>query len=248
VITYRSAGMRIAELWYDEPAPRADVDIVRHRQALAPPDASACRPFHTLVIDLDASEDELLAGFDKLVRKSLRHAEREGVVCEVCDPADRDRLREFRAAFDRFAAERGIAPLPWRNVERLFAAGQLELSVASVPGVVAPLVYHTELLVGSRVRLHQAVSPARGTELRNTAGRANRALVWFGIRRLKARGFRTYDLGGWYEGQDDARKLQINFFKEGFGGRVEVNYDAERLVTGRARVAAAVARLIGRRR
>lgn len=248
MIVYRSAGIRIAELWYDERAPGVNVDIVRHRQALAPPHGSACKPFHTLVLDLQPSEDELFARFDRSVRQSLRHAERDGIVCAVCDAADRERLERFRAVYDRFAAERELAPLAWRNVERLVAGGQLELSVATVPGVDEPVVYHAELVVGSRVRLHYSVSPPVGQdELRTAAGRANRALVWFGIRRFKARGLRTYDFGGWYEGTDDAKKLQINRFKEAFGGRIEVDYDAERLVSGRARIAVAVARLIGRR-
>ncbi len=49
--------------------------------------------------------------------------------------------------------------------------------------------------------------------------------------RFREMGFTTYDLGGWYSGQDDLEKLNINRFKEGFGGRVAPQYNTDHGVT-----------------
>ena len=53
------------------------------------------------------------------------------------------------------------------------------------------------------------------------------------------------DLGGWYSGQEDAEKLNVNKFKEGFGGRVAAQYNTDRGVTLKGVLAVQLRRAVG---
>ncbi len=55
-----------------------------------------------------------------------------------------------------------------------------------------------------------------------------------------------YDFGGWYEGREDEERLRINAFKESFGGTVAQGWNAERLITLKARIAFLLARKLRR--
>jgi hypothetical protein len=245
MIVYRSGGLRIAQVWFDEPDRHVRADIVRYTQVPAPPAGAAATPFSTLVVDLARGEDELLSAMRDETRYEIRRASREGIACAGGTPPDGDALERFREAYAPFAAARGLPPLPWAHVERLSAAGHLDLSWAARRAV--ELVFHVHVVVGGRARLLYSVSPGDDPAARRAAGRANRLLHWSDMLRFKGRGVALYDFGGWYEGKTDEKKLGINRFKASFGGRALREFNAERLVTARARVAAAVASLIGRR-
>jgi hypothetical protein len=167
----------------------------------------------------------------------------------VWDGSRRDMLDRFRETYEDFARSYCRPPLVWKDFERLMDARQFDLSCGSVAGV--DLVYHTHVVVGSRARLLDSISQpsARADPTsRKLVARTNCMLHWNDMLRFKARGLRTYDFGGWYEGTSDVKKLRINAFKKSFGGRVEQNYQAERLVTVRAHVGVAIAKLVGRRK
>ena len=53
---------------------------------------------------------------------------------------------------------------------------------------------------------------------------------------FKKQGYLVYDFNGWYAGIEDEKRLQINQFKEGFGGRVVHSYDCEEPLTLRGRL------------
>jgi lipid II:glycine glycyltransferase (peptidoglycan interpeptide bridge formation enzyme) len=90
--------------------------------------------------------------------------------------------------------------------------------------------------------LHSAsVLPSESdADLRAIIGRANRRLHWEDMVFFRSEGVATYDLGGWYIGQRDQRKLGINIFKEQFGGRVVQEYNCDLRLTSRAKVLARV--------
>ncbi len=250
MLSYRSRGLRIAEVWFDESDRDIDADIVRYVWALTPPIGAACTSLCTLVVDLGRTEDELLGSMKKETRRQIRHAsQKDSVACGASNAPVPDLLLRFRSAYDMFARQRKRLPLPWQRVERLVAANRFELSWAAFHGG-GELVFHSYAVVGNRARLLHSVStpgPAGDPAARNLVGRSNRLLHWNDIVRFKARGVATYDLGGWYAGSTDTKKLQINAFKEEFGGHVEKDYNAERLLTTKARVAVFVANLLGTR-
>lgn len=248
MIAYRSAGLRLAEVWFDETAD-LPADIVRYNQAPRVPPGAAGTPSYTLVVDLARSEGELLARMSKETRYEIRRAQKEPIACQGLEEPGTELLERFRAAFDAFARERRLGPLDARAVRLLAAARQLEISRATFREVGE--IFHSYVEVGGRARLLHSVSlpvASEDPELHRMKGRANRLLHWEDIRRFKARGMTTFDLGGWYDGTTDTKLLQINAFKESFGGRIEKNYNAEHLVTTRAKLAVIAARLIGRRR
>ena len=49
--------------------------------------------------------------------------------------------------------------------------------------------------------------------------------------RMKKRGIRYFDFGGWYPGKTDIQLLGINSFKESFGGEVVSDYECKRILT-----------------
>jgi hypothetical protein len=61
--------------------------------------------------------------------------------------------------------------------------------------------------------------------------------------RFKRAGVALFDLGGWYAGLEDKELLAINFFKEGFGGRIVKTFHCTRAETAKGRLYLAAARL-----
>jgi hypothetical protein len=53
-------------------------------------------------------------------------------------------------------------------------------------------------------------------------------------------GVPMYDLGGWYEGVTDSKRLSINRFKEEFGGTIVTEYNCVRGLSPLGRLAARV--------
>ena len=115
-------------------------------------------------------------------------------------------------------------------------AGVLRLGSMAHEGEV--VVWHSYLLIGSRVRLLHSASLFRGQApaRRGLIGRANWLLHWLEMQHFRGTGATLFDFGGWYEGQDDEEKLRVNEFKEGFGGTVRQEFDGVRALTllGRA--------------
>ena len=67
--------------------------------------------------------------------------------------------------------------------------------------------------------------------------RANRLLFWNDILHFQEQRLQTLDFGGWYPGQSDTRRLGINKFKEGFGGRRAKTYQCDRGCTLKGKAA-----------
>ncbi len=63
---------------------------------------------------------------------------------------------------------------------------------------------------------------------------------------FKRQGLACYDFGGWYAGTDDPIKLGINKFKEEFGGEKVHQYNCEKGVTLKGKLALAIKWLITR--
>ena len=64
-----------------------------------------------------------------------------------------------------------------------------------------------------------------GKEEVNLVSCAYKAIIWEAIKRAKERGCKIFDMGGYYAGGDKSDpRYRINFFKEGFGGKLVVFY------------------------
>jgi hypothetical protein len=179
------------------------------------------RSFQTKVIDLTASEDEIFGQFSKNTQYKIRRARRDGVICHFDgDPA------LFRRLYNQVAKDQGRWPIPPGRIE---AAGtEACVSYALLDDTV--LVMHCTLIDRAQRRARLWYSCSRyvvedKSEIRNTIGRANRLLHFEDMRHLKGRRLAIYDFGGYSADQTDRKKMAINAFKDGFGGRLLVESD-----------------------
>jgi hypothetical protein len=178
--------------------------------------------FQTKVIDLTASEDWIFGQFRKNTRYGIRRARRDGVTCHF----DGDPVT-FRRFYNQFARGRGLRPIPSGLIES--AVAEVCLSYARLDDGV--LVMHCTLADRTlrRGRLWYSCSCHTledSLEVRNTVGRANRLLHFEDMRYFKRQKLAIYDFGGYSADQTDRKRMAINAFKDGFGGRlvVEANY------------------------
>ena len=215
----RRAWPRVEEFWFDEPLPERGVDVACLMQRSTVPPTPGATDKHTLVIDLTQSDEQLLAKMKAGTRYEIRRAQTKDAL-EFRPPGrpDDKTLHEFHIFLARFTADKGRPPASREYLRAAAAAGVLRLSALLNEGEV--VVWHSYLLIGHRARLRHSASLFRGQDnaRRNLMGRANRLLHWLDMRALRDQGATLYDFGGWYASLDDADKLRINQFKEGFGG------------------------------
>jgi peptidoglycan pentaglycine glycine transferase (the first glycine) len=181
-----------------------------HRRAL--------NPSTTVLIDLQKTEEEILAAMHSKTRYNIRLAERHGVSVRVGSmEGDRDAffhlLRETSSR-DAFTAQ----PEPYlrKMMDALEPTGCLRLRLAEYEG--RPIAGSMEIVFGDTVTyLHGASS----SEARNVM--APFALHWSAIQTAKREGFHSYDF--WGCNPTDTSSIDykpswqgITRFKEGFGG------------------------------
>jgi hypothetical protein len=226
MITYTNRGVRIAEIFFDEPATAPRVDVVRYQQSPEERPGTAAEEFHTIELDLTVPADQVLAQMHSGMRQRVRRALKEPLTYE--HSTDMAALERFLAFWEQFAAVKKLAPANRIRLTSLCRAGLLDLArVRDEFGDV--LVWHVYMKTHGRARLIHSASLFRGLEStdRNRISLANVFLHWHDIVRLQADGIAIYDLGGWYAGQTDAALLNINKFKEGFGGRIVRTYNVD---------------------
>jgi hypothetical protein len=232
----------IDEVWSDSEITDPNADIIQRHQIAQPPPGSVTQIFHTLVIDLTMSEETLWNGLKKTVRQNIRRAEREYVHVALDKQSDRAAMGAFERAYERLQARKSIYPL---NKERLLAfakRGRLNLSISETEGGET-LSWHGYFVQDETARLLYSVtniSQDDGPDRRAFIGRANQLHHWQDILQFRARGCRFLDLCGWYAGSTNRALLQINSFKEGFGGHIETGYNAIIPLTLKGRIAIAV--------
>jgi len=230
MITYRSKGIHIAEVWFDEIAPASGIDVVLFLQYSRPVKGSIWREKCTLIVDLKSKPEEIFNTFNKDTRKDIRRArDKDQIICESQSARDIPTFDNFFSSYNRFAIQKKLPTLKRSRMEAYAFSGSLDLSVARAPdGQV--LVWHSYLLACNRARGLYAGSllrESKDSDRRNLIGRANRYLHWEDMLRFKEAGVEYYDFGGWYAGHKDEALLNINRYKEEFGTKKIYEYDCE---------------------
>jgi hypothetical protein len=248
MITYKSRFLMRAEVWFDnEPTKTArPVDwILYNLRSCALPGAQS-RSFYTLLIDLSQSQEQLWAQLSEDTAYKIRRArDRDKIICRLCDPRDPVVMNGFEQMYNAFAAIKGLLPLNRARLERLAAAGVLDISAAK-DSQGSILVYHANYRDERRATQLETPSLYRllsQSAARNFSGRANRYLTWSNILRYKQEGLKSFDFGGWHLGSD-SEMLSINDFKRGFGGQVVREYQCEQIVTLKGWVVLNAAKLL----
>ncbi|CAN5420935.1 hypothetical protein BH18ACI2_BH18ACI2_24710 [soil metagenome] len=234
MITYQKKFISIAEAWFGEEPTASGVDVVRCFQRAAPMSDALCREFHTILIELTQEPDELLAHMKRDNRYEIRRAlTTDNLIYECWDANQSAMLAQFSDSYDEFAALKSLPKLDRRWLSLMADTGGLTLTTVK-ESAGDSLIWHVYYRSGSRATLLYSVSPspfANNSAERNRRGRANRFHHWRDMLKFREEGATLYDLGGWYAGVEDRHRLNINRFKEEFGGDVITNYICERAMT-----------------
>lgn len=237
MITYQSRWLKYVDLWFDESHPLDGFDVVFRFGADSPVPGATNEEFHTLVVDLTQSEEQLLSRIHRNTRSKIKRAEeRDHLSLDVMGSPTPEEIDEFVDFYDAFARGKSITPLSRSHLESQRRAGVLVLS--RVRDSVQTLVWHSYLRIGLRALLCNSASLYRGRdrEFQNLVGRANRWHHLKDMLHFKESGCTSYDFGGWYAGREDQTRLMINRFKEEFGGTRALQYNAILNRTWRAKI------------
>lgn len=220
MIEFRTKGLSIREYWFDEPWSSNDSDILLFYHSSGPVPSSRHTPVYSLALDLSRSEEEIWAGFGSSTRNQINRAIRDGVTHEVLSRPTEADIETFLTFYESFTSERQLGKTSdfWF---RKYAEQGLVVITYAQQGDGTPLAWHTYYYKAPWVRQLHSVSFFSKTaekETRNLIARANRYLHWADLKEFRSRGILHFDFGGWYAGGTDPKLLQVNAFKEEFGG------------------------------
>ena len=196
--------------------------------------------FYTIHVDLSQTAEQLLAAMRKNTAREIRQAESwDGLRCSFnAEPTEAD-LEAYAAFFDSDRMAQAQEAMDRDRLRALRDAGLVHLAQVCDPAGQV-LAWHC-LLCHPRtatVQLSSMVSPQHHADRSRAAaiGRANRWLFYREFLRYGQMGLRIDDFNGWYAGTEDEKRLGINQFKEGFGGRIRYGFDCLQPVTLRGRL------------
>jgi hypothetical protein len=241
-------GLTGAERWYGADLGTVRPDFACYLSLSEPLPGAAVDEFRSIWIDLAQDEKQLLAGMSMSTRQGIRRAGDYSLRYEYWHPDVAEPLGLFCDFYDAFAATKDLDPLRRKALALQAACGSLDLSLVSAQDG-KPLVWHAYYRDGTHARqLHTASLFRRedDAELRKMIGRANRYHHWRDMLRFKESGIAVFDIGGWYDGTQNAALLRVNEFKQGFGGRIVKLYNCTRGETFKGRLYLAALRLCRR--
>jgi hypothetical protein len=173
----------------------------------------------TLVVNLDASDDELLTGMRKTTRNEVRQMIRKGPEIDFGVS-----IPDFLAVYNAFArSKNGVVPLSEQNVDVF--GDCLQLTGVTVGATL--LVVHAYFVDIEEQRTRLLFSATTTGNLpegmsKNELAKCNRYLHFMDMRFFRDQGCVAYDFGGYAINSSDPVKLSIAKFKAGFGGTEEV--------------------------
>ena len=170
---------------------------------------------HTVIIDLNKSEDELLANMRRQTRYEVRRAVKQGITVEKSN--SEEMFKEFRKVQAETAKRQGFIP---PNLKTLLA--EKEAFGENIAIYVAktaegePIAYGMIIKNGKEGDYYEAASTPLNRKLPGAY-----ALLWQVMKDLKAEGYERFNLWGIAPaGQPNHRYAGVTTFKTGFGGEV----------------------------
>lgn len=196
---------------------------------------------HTVMLDLQKSEAELMADMRRQTRYEVRRADKLGIVVEWS--RDEEIFEEFHQAQLETARRQGFVPPNlktlmaereafkeniWMYVAKTSHIEAVNEARSKVPEIKAgePIAYGLIIGGGKEADYYEAAS----TELNRKLPGAY-ALLWQAMRDLKKAGYERFNLWGIAPaGQPNHRYAGVTTFKTGFGGEVVEYVPAHDLV------------------
>lgn len=222
---FREKLVLIEEVWIDEePKVRPNVDVLHYIERTHPIQGIQFDEFYTMIVDLTKEHDNLWKSLGKNNQYKIRRAtQKDQIVYSHWEQNNIDNhiLNNFFDFHDRFTSLQGLKKISRARVRSFAEAGILDLSlVQSQDG--EPLVWHAHCCVQNKAVFFYGASlkDYNDTSYQSLLGRANRYHHWQDILRFKTSNISFYDFGGWYAGNTDQKLLNINKFKEEFGGHI----------------------------
>jgi lipid II:glycine glycyltransferase (peptidoglycan interpeptide bridge formation enzyme) len=171
---------------------------------------SSVLPYHTMVLRLGRSQDELRKGLHQSWRRLLRKAEVAGVETrEYTDDTHFPTLEAFYMDLIRRKGFRGVHPQVFARTQRTLAESEkMSLVVAYLGG--EPVSVHVSTNLGESGILLLTASSEKGYECS-----ASYMAWWKAVLISNSRGMKKYDVGG----VDFEHDPGISRFKAGMGGQ-----------------------------
>ena len=171
-----------------------------------------------VMIDLSGTEADILAAMKPKTRYNIRLAQRKGV--RVVE-ATLEKLTLFYELYLQTAKRNGFVPGSYRHFSALFSPLALHPGSAEILLLLASK--GQDVLAGAII----AISGRRALYLFGASADTGRNLMcpyavhWAGIRRARAKGCLTYDMGSVSPGADPRHPFYGMYrFKTGFGGQI----------------------------
>jgi hypothetical protein len=232
--TTRFKGLvRVLEVWFDdEPLERSGADLIKYWQRSKPTCSRNWLYYYTLLIDIDLSPEELLSRMHSGNAQQIRRAmSKDRFECQFIPSPSDQAIESFIQFHDAVHGPGSDLQLDRAALKHIASSGLLALSkVSTQEGKVVAWHAYVCHLGQTRARCDLSVTlrpDTQDSDARNFIGRGNRLLHYRDMLALRELGIRTYDFGGWYPRSDDQKRLNINRFKEGFGGEVVREYQGE---------------------
>ncbi len=212
VTSLKAAGEGVNAKWI-RIEPSTEEELERYREYFgkklrkAPHDM---QPRETLVMNIEPSEDALLAGMKSKTRYNIRLAEKKNL--RIFSTREKKYQEQFLDLMTKTADRKGIVPHPRAYYEKFFSSlpeGNLFLFVAE---------YEKEVLAANLVLLYgdTATYLHGGTSAEYRESMAAYLLQWGQIRFAKSKGMKLYDFGGVKTGDQESSWAGITRFKQGF--------------------------------
>lgn len=170
------------------------------------------QPQRTLVLDLEKSEEELLASLKTKTRYNIRLAKKKGVTIRILD----DYAPVFYQLLKKTGQRQRFSSFPKEHYEKFFYVKsrdfQVKMFLAEYQGKV--IVARIVVFFGNK-----AISLHTGSDYQQRAVKGFELLHWQAILYAKERGYKLYD----FWGIDEKKFPGVTSFKRGFQGR-EIEY------------------------
>lgn len=185
---------------------------------------------HTVILDLEKSEDELLAEMRRQTRYEVRRAGKLGMTIDWANSSEI--FTEFQQVQAETAARQHFVPpdLKMLLAEREGFGENARLYVARTADGEA-VAYGLILISGAEAEYFEAASTSLNRKLPGSY-----ALQWQAIRDLKQLGIKRYNLWGIAPpGAKEHRYAGVTTFKTGFGGEIVEFVPAQDIVIKQVR-------------
>lgn len=175
------------------------------------------------IIDLSQKEEVIFHGIKKNRRYEIKRAkERDSLQVEFIDKVTDDSLNQYIEFYNQFANTKTGLSLEISKVKALVKEQKFVIAKV-MTGDCVTLVIHGYIVDEQDKMAALFSSSSLFRSNRDQAaliGRANGFLHFSSMIYFKKKGYRTYDFGGIYLGDENKDLMNISRFKASFGGRI----------------------------